>query len=176
MTNSLSFVRALAEEYARKYNPGSQAPFPYQNILAEHSDLEIFYVDLEDDNISGTTLFKDGKFTILINATKPEIRQHFTLGHELGHYFLHQDILRSESAIVDGDAWMDGANMLYRKDDAKNTQIETQANNFAGSLLMPAELVRRGWAVTGSIEELANIFKVSPVAMSVRLTRLGLVK
>jgi len=30
-----------------------------------------------------------GVNNILINTNKPELRQNFTLGHELGHYFLH---------------------------------------------------------------------------------------
>lgn len=174
--HSLTFIRALAEEYARKYNPDRVAPFPYQNILTQHTDLEIHYADLEDPDLSGATLLKDDKFTIVINTAKPDRRQNFTLGHELGHYFLHKEALQEQKAILDGDAWLDSPNILYRLDTAKTTQLETEANNFAASLLMPADLVKRGWQVTQSIEELADIFQVSTVAMSVRLTKLGLVK
>lgn len=176
MTNSLSFIRALAEEYARKYNPQKVAPFPYQNILKEHDDLEIHSADLDDPGLSGATLVKDGTFTIVINNTKPERRQNFTLGHELGHYFLHKDILLNQKAILDNDGWLDGPNVLYRLDTAQRTRIETEANNFAASLLMPADLVKHGWEITQDVQELANIFQVSTVAMSVRLTQLGLVK
>ncbi len=176
MTNSLSFIRALAEEYARKYNPSRVAPFPYQNILKEHSDLEIHFADLDDPGLSGATLVKEGTFTIVINNTKPDRRQNFTLGHELGHYFLHKDILQDQKAILDGDAWLDSPNVLYRLDTARRTQVETEANNFAASLLMPADLVKHGWSVTTDVQELADIFQVSTVAMSVRLTKLGLVK
>lgn len=175
MTKSLTFIRALAEEYARKYNPKKVAPFPYQNILQEHGDLEVHYADLDDPGLSGATLYKDGAFTIVINNTKPERRQHFTLGHELGHYFLHQDILKDQKAILDGDAWLDN-HVLYRLDSAKRTQVETESNNFAASLLMPADLVKHGWQITKDVRELADIFQVSTVAMSIRLTQLGLVK
>lgn len=175
-TNSLTFIRALAEEYARKYNPGHLAPFPYQNILDEHKDLEIHFAELEDESTSGATLYKDGIFTIVVNTAKPERRQNFTLGHELGHYFLHKELLQKEQGILDGDVWVDNPNILYRLDMANNSQIETEANNFAASLLMPADLVKRGWRVTKNVEELADIFQVSTVAMSVRLTKLGLVK
>lgn len=169
-------MRALAEEYARKYNPGKVAPFPYQNILAEHKDLEIHHVDLDDPGLSGAILYKDNLFTIVINVTKPEPRQHFTLGHELGHYFLHKDVLKDEKAILDSDAWLDKPSILFRLDSAKRTQLETEANNFAASLLMPADLVKHGWQVTKDVRELADIFQVSTVAMSIRLTKLGLVK
>jgi Zn-dependent peptidase ImmA (M78 family) len=169
-------INRLAEKYAKRYNPGSIAPFPYENILAAHPDLEIHFTDLEDAKVSGVTLFEHDKYTILINNTKPEARQHFTLGHELGHYFLHQQYLQREKGIVDGEAWLDGPNMLYRQDDVQKTQIELEANNFAASLLMPEDLLRRAWKAFGSIQECARIFNVSVVAMSIRLTKLGLVK
>jgi Zn-dependent peptidase ImmA (M78 family) len=169
-------ITKIAEQYSRRFNPGSIAPFPYENVLATHKDLEIHYADLEDDNVSGVTLFEKGRYTILINSAKPDTRQHFTLGHELGHYFLHKDYLQSEKGVVDQDAWLDGPNMLFRADDIEKTRIEIEANNFAAGLLMPEDLVRRAWQAFGSIQECARIFRVSVVAMSIRLTRLGLVQ
>lgn len=172
---SLEKIAELAEQYAKKYNPGAIAPFPYENVLEDRKDLDIHFADLEDEDVSGVTFCRDGRFTILINSSKLEVWQHFTLAHELGHYFLHQDILRKEEGFVDGGAWLDGPNILYRI-YGENAQLELEANNFAGSLIMPADLVRRAWEVTGgNVEECAKIFKVSTVAMSVRLTRLGLV-
>lgn len=173
---SLEQIAELAERYAKQYNPGAVAPFPYEHVLDDREDLDIHYVDLEDDEVSGVTFCKDARFTILINTSKREEWQHFTLAHELGHYFLHQDILRKEEGFVDGGEWLDGPNMLYRV-YGQNAQAELEANNFAGSLIMPAELVHRAWEVTGgNVEECARIFQVSTVAMSVRLTRLGLVR
>src|SRR5688572_16880371 len=119
--HDLTFVRALAEEYARKYNPDQVAPFPYQNVIDNHPDLEIIHANLEDRALSGATLFKDDTFTILINTVKADNRQHFTLGHELGHYFLHQDILKMQKGILDGDAWLDSTpRILHRLDDAQS--------------------------------------------------------
>jgi Zn-dependent peptidase ImmA (M78 family) len=174
---SLTHIRALAEEYATKYNPEQLAPFPYENILREHKDLRIYFTSLDDDNVSGTILLKDGECNILINSNKPPTRQHFTLGHELGHYFLHQNLLQSEQGIIDGDDSLDGSKILYRSDDEaeKKKDIEIAANNFAASLLMPADLVRQAWEVTHSVEECARIFQVSVVAMSIRVTRMGLI-
>ncbi len=168
-------IRALAEEYALKYNPKHLAPFPYENVITEHTDLRVYFTTLDDDAVSGAILFKDGQYNILINNSKPEARQHFTLAHELGHYFLHGEELRGEHAIIDGDDTLDGPRILYRSDDNKAQRLEIEANNFAASLIMPADLVRRAWDATHSIQECARIFSVSPVAMSIRLTRLGLV-
>jgi Zn-dependent peptidase ImmA (M78 family) len=172
---TLAHIRALAEEYATKYNPSDLSPFPFENVLVDHADLKIYYTALDDSKVSGVILWKDGEYSILINNTKPATRQHFTLGHELGHYFLHQDILKDERGIVDGDDALDGPKILYRSDDDKTTRLEVEANNFAASLIMPANLVRKAWEATLSIEECARIFQVSPIAMTVRLTKLGLV-
>ncbi len=169
-------ISQLAEDLARKHNPGSIAPFPYENLMAAYADLDVHYVDLEDETVSGVTLYENGKYTILVNASKPDTRQHFTLGHELGHYFLHKDIMAAENGIVDKDVWLDVPNMLFRVDDAAKTRMEIEANAFAASLLMPEGLVRRAWEAFGSIEDCARIFKVSAIAMSIRLTRLGLVQ
>jgi Zn-dependent peptidase ImmA (M78 family) len=169
-------IAAFAEECARKYNPSSVAPFPYENVLSAFRDLEIHFVDLEDDEASGVTLFDGGKISILINSTKPETRQHFTLGHELGHYFLHEALVRKWEMVVDRDPYLDGPNMLYRADDLIKTEYEIEANIFAATLLMPEQLVRKAWEATESVEECAEIFKVSVIAMSIRLTKLGLVK
>lgn len=172
----LAHIRALAEELATKFNPNNLAPFPHENVTAKHKDLRVYFTALDDDNVSGVILFKEGEYNILINNSKPVTRQHFTLGHELGHYFLHQDILKGESAIIDGEETLDGPKVLYRMDSEKAKEIEIEANNFAASLIMPTDLVRRAWEATKSIEECAKIFVVSPIAMSIRLTQLGLVR
>lgn len=175
--HSLSFVRALAEEYARKYNPDRVAPFPYKRVLKDHPDLNVFFAALEDEEVSGVIRWKDNSFDIFINANKRLARQNFTLGHELGHYFLHQEILKEEKGIVDGDSALDGtAHVLFAIDSASNEQAEREANNFAASLLMPADIATKGWQEVGNIEELARIFKVPAVIMSIRLAQLGLVK
>jgi Zn-dependent peptidase ImmA (M78 family) len=166
-------IRALAEEYATKYNPDRVSPFPFENVLKAHEDLKIYYTVLEDD-VSGVILFKDNEYSILINTDKPSTRQNFTVGHELGHYFLHKEELQHSSGIIDGDDSLDGQKILYRRDDESNKRLEIEANNFAASLLMPADLVRQAWQATHSVEECARIFSVSVVAMSVRLTKLKL--
>ena len=55
-----SFIRALAEEYAHKYNPDHFAPFPYQNVADLHDDLSVFFANLEDNDVSGVTRWQVG--------------------------------------------------------------------------------------------------------------------
>lgn len=97
---------------------------------------------------------------IHVNRDEPAVRQRFTLAHEIGHFVLgHQNSPRDlpqnfGSAVAD--------------------PRERAANQFAAELLMPADAVRK-LAASGrfaSVEELAQAFQVSKVAMGYRLTNL----
>lgn len=171
---TLEEIQAKAEKLAAKYNPAKLAPFPWENVMDEHADLVIHHTDTLPDEISGATIYQENKFFVLINRSKPETRQNFTLGHELGHYFLHTDTLKKEG-FVDTENFLDNPNILYRVDPSDRSVLERQANRFAAALLMPGELVQKAWQANPNIEETAAIFRVSTVAMSIRLTELGLV-
>jgi len=174
LSMTLTKIRALAEEYAKKYNPDHVAPFPHENVLEQHQDLHIHFVELEDKDVSGVILYKDNEFTILVNIAKPITRQHFTLAHELGHYFLHQDTVRQEQGIVDTDDMIEGLSAQYWLDNPGQVgMLEIEANSFAASLIMPEDLVYRAWEATTDIVACARIFNVSIANMALRLTKLG---
>ena len=170
-------VCALAEDIAAKYNPAGLSPFPYEKIVQENSDLEIVLAET-DQSISGAILFiiTENRFRIIVNKNKPATRQNFTIAHEIGHYFLHKDKIKSnENLLVDGENSLDGASALFRLDAAETTKLETEANNFAAALIMPTKLVQDAWLTLKNIEECARIFNVSVSAMSIRLERLKLI-
>ena len=172
----LEEIRQLAETWTSTYNPEGLSPFPFENILREKNDLQILLSQDVPTNVSGGISFSQEKnmFIILINNGKPQTRQQFTIAHELGHYALHQQHIRDET-FVDHENVLDSAGMLYRRDEAVSTKLEIEANNFAASLIMPESLVRKGWETLNSVEECAEVFHVSIEAMSIRLSRLGLV-
>lgn len=171
---TLAHIRALAEEYAQQYNPDHVAPFPHENVLEVHSDLHIHFVELEDKDVSGVILYQNNEFTILVNIAKSITRQHLTLAHELGHYFLHKDTVRQEQGIIDTDGMIEGLSAQYWLDNPGQMGLpEIEANNFAASLIMPEELVRRAWEATADITACARIFNVSITTMVLRLTKLG---
>lgn len=165
----------IAEGLAKQYNSKGISPFPYENILKDHTEVEMFFIDT-DDQISGAIMFEKitKKIKILINRSKSRTRQQFTIAHELGHYFLHSDTIRSEQGFVDGDGNLDSEKILYRLDEAKSTRIEVEANRFAASLIMPKDYIERAWNELRDVEECAKIFNVSVSAMSIRLEKLGL--
>ncbi len=167
----------LAENYARKYNPDGLSPFPYEKITDDKKDLNI-YVSETENNISGAILFvpEENLFRIVVNKNKPRVRQNFTVAHELGHYFLHQDIIKNnENLLVDEESSLDGNNILFRMDAVQSSRVETEANNFAAALIMPAYLVKDAWMTLKNVDGCAKIFNVSVIAMSIRLERLGLI-
>lgn len=169
-------VTKKAERIIEKYNSEGLSPFPYERIEADRDDLKIVLIPLNDD-LSGVIEFdkNKNKFTIFINVNKSKTRQHFTIAHELGHYFLHQDIIKEEEVIIDGENSLDGNRVLFRLDSYTSTKIETEANNFAASLIMPVGLVKNAWNTFKNVEECARIFNVSISAMSIRLEKLNLI-
>lgn len=61
---------------------------------------------------------------------RPQGRVNFTIGHELGHYYLHRDYLLAGHSH--------GSEANFRSHD----KMEEQADEFAAALLMPLELFR----------------------------------
>ncbi len=96
---------------------------------------------------------------ILVNDDEPYLRQRFTLAHELGHIYLHDN----DEEFVD-----------YRK-DAPRTLKEYEADEFAGCLLMPENIFAIKWKESnGEYQKLSNYFGVSEAAIGMRAYRLGL--
>ena len=96
--------------------------------------------------------------TIHVNGSNQEVRQRFTIAHELGHYF-------------------SGHNDVYRDIYTSNgyNQDEILANNFAAELLMPKDKIEyyMDQLIIKDISHLARIFNVSKEALLIRLGKLG---
>lgn len=102
-----------------------------------------------------------GNFTIYLPPFTSGRRDRFTIAHELGHYYLHY--LHPEKSGAQG----------YQR-GARNA-VETQANVFASSLLMPEQAFKDAFArYQGDAWTLAAVFDVSPAAATVRAQVLGL--
>ena len=103
------------------------------------------------------------KFEIKVNKYEVPERQRFTVAHEIAHYLLHRDDIGS--GVVDS--------VMYRS--ALTSRKETEANRLAADIVMPAQAVGRelkklGGVVTDDVvHQLAELFRVSELAMKVRL-------
>ena|SRR5579872_4877991 len=135
--------------------------------IAEALGLRVWEASLPDA-ISGK-LFQDSVnggsegYSITVNSNEPLRRKRFTIAHEIAHFVLHRDKI-GPLGVVD-DTW-------YRSGLSTNEEIE--ANRLAAEILMPEHLLRhyRFSAAMFNVEQLANLFKVSSQAMSIRLSSL----
>jgi predicted transcriptional regulator len=111
---------------------------------------------------SGASHWSRGKWRVAINATEPITRQRFSLAHEFKHILDHRDLDLLYAAFPERE---------------RDQMIERVCDYFAGCLLMP-----RAWVVathasgTRHPMDLAQVFGVSPTAMGVRLSQIGLAR
>lgn len=160
---------------------GETLPVPVEDIA--DSSFGLFVRDVEDltaapgvPDLPGATglsgLLLPSLAEIWVNASEARDwppRRRFTIGHELGHWCMH----RSGRAI-----WC-RAHAVDAEDDARGAYPpeESEANEFAAALLMPAGLVRRHYErlrrtdPDGCFQQLCRIFEASGAAMSRRLRR-----
>ena len=130
------------------------------------------------ENVSGLLVLRDGNGAVIgYNNSHSEVRQRFTIAHEIGHFVLHQEQTHKSLFIDKKYA------AVYARNDQSSTgenKYEIQANAFAAALLMPTDLLRTEIDLTGFdladervLSELAKKFKVSTQAMAYRLANLG---
>ena len=129
-------------------------------IKDKYQNIKILKVVLASD-VSGKLEYKDGYWMMSVNKLHPNVRQRYTLGHELGHYLNHRDSVKSFEDTV-----------FFRNN--QKSSMEYMADQFAARLLMPEndvnELVSRG---VKTVKEMASKFGVSLEAMKYRLEQLG---
>ena len=166
-------IRSLVDQLLQTHNV-TAPPVPVEKIV-EALGLEVRRAPAEDD-LSGF-LYRDRQkktATIGVNSTHHTNRQRFTLGHELGHYLLH-----------DYDGIHVDRRFQIKLRNAKSSEgtddEEKEANLFAAELLMPKQMVE---AAINSVEgldledqqdlnDLATQFNVSVQAIAFRLAYLG---
>lgn len=124
------------------------------------------------DDISGAIIRDAGQAIIAVNPTHHINRQRFTIAHELGHYFLHEGV---------GEHVDQNFRVAWRNTDSSKAVnwLEIEANRFAAELLMPTQFLRRDLDSLQDISKrsvalLARAYAVSPEAMKIRLTNLGI--
>jgi len=127
-------------------------------------------------------------------------RYRFTLAHEAGHWRLHRQLFQKKAnqlTLLPENA--ERPDYICRSGSTE--PIEYQANRFASCLLMPRDMVKRGWHewrgnmdpmyladlrgercdhstdemfLEDAVRPLAVIFQVSPEAMRIRSEGMGL--
>ena len=117
-------------------------------------------------------------------------RLRFSIAHELGHFYLHRELFAA-AAITTNDHLLDWLN----DHNGRKYEIEREANEFAGRLLVPVEILRECfekmlpamdvkygrhvWVANAEIrskaaELIAPRFGVHPIAIETRFDREGI--
>ena len=106
----------------------------------------------------------------LLEAKEGRLRR-YTVGHEVGHWELHAETIRSGTVSL-----FDGSRIWCR--DGSQDPIERQAEMFSAALLMPrdqllASLPKCPWRGWSHVYRLADEFVVNATPMAIRLEKLG---
>jgi hypothetical protein len=121
-------------------------------IVARRSDLPT----------SGLTTRTDSGWVVVLRSSEAEVRQRFSLAHELKHVLDDPFIGRLYPRLGRASA---------------DERAERICDYFAACLLMPRSWLTRDWC--GGLQNLARLagrYRVSRRAMEVRLTELGLLE
>lgn len=113
----------------------------------------------KESSISGFFDFEEN--AIYVNGGEHYFRQRFTIAHELGHYVMHKDFIKS-----------DDYNILYRSDifNIPDDPREKEANVFARNLLVPPKELAL-YKNDATLDELSILFNVSIPVLKIQLNR-----
>jgi Zn-dependent peptidase ImmA (M78 family) len=138
-------------------------PIPVAEV-AQKEGFSAKYIQGEPNSFSGI-LHRDLK-AIGINADHPKVRQRFSIAHELGHFYLQHP--QEEESVGIGD-------------DSEEWKIcESEANEFAGELLVPRDMLKvecdnlKKKPLEEKIQALLLTFNVSREVLIIQLTKYNL--
>lgn len=138
----------------------SNPPIPLEEI-AKKEGFVVKYIAGESTKFSGI-LHRKLK-AIGINADHHQVRRRFSIAHELGHFFLeHPQEDESANSDEESEEWR---------------ICESEANEFAGELLVPKDLLKaeceklKNKPIDSIIGLLAVLFEVSRDVIIIQLTK-----
>lgn len=159
----LKMARQRGEKVAQEHGFAAFPVDPFE--IAENEDIVVEAKDPEKEGVSGCIVFNDDGVGIIYSThVKSQGFRRFTVGHELGHYFLDghpEEILKAGGFHVSRAGFTQGS-----------SSIELEADHFAAGLLMPSKLVRDVLAREGvglsSINALALDAEASLTSAAIR--------
>lgn len=136
--------------------------------VARGRGIEVVAKPMENEGVSGMLIRYGNEFAIAY-ATHHENEgfENFSVGHELGHYFLpgHAE------AVIAGDTGSHASRAGYSSGD----KYEAEADRFAAGFLMPRHLffpaLREAGSGLAAIENLSALCKTSLHATAIRYTQ-----
>jgi len=168
--------KLIKENATRLLNEANVSASPVVlRVLLENQGVSLASAPAEE-HLSGFLLRHPGEAPVIgFNSALPVVRQRFIVAHELGHLLLHGKTgLHVDRSLVR----LEGV-----KTDAPD-EDEIEANPFPAELSMPEKWIREDAGLIGPaavddnpvIGHLAQKYRVSKQAMTIRLTSLGLIQ
>jgi Zn-dependent peptidase ImmA (M78 family) len=148
-------------------------PVPVEKI-ARDEGATIYAKPLESE-MAGYFYRDKGNVVIGVNSSQSPVRQRFTVGHELGHFLLHE----YHDPHWDRDTFRV---RLRGPESSEGTDVaEMEANLFAAELLMPTSFLKRDLKLGTSVDllddeivaKLAKRYGVSTQALLIKLSRMN---
>ncbi len=149
----------LLAEYQRASGTNLTLPIPVEDLLERHLELTLDFDDLharlgvpmmgDEPEVLGA-LWVNSREVFIDQSLDPEEhpyregRYRFSVGHEIGHWWLHRKYLTSLS--VQSSLFEDllEPTVVCRTSDSQD-MLEWQANHFASCIVMPQKLVHQAW-------------------------------
>lgn len=145
-------IKEKVDEILIEYDMYKKAPIDVLKICA-HNSIKVQVVKFKDKNVCAAIHKLNDEETdsyeIFVSYLQSPLEQRVSIAHELGHYYLHKDILNKEM-LVD----------MYRKFSSREEQEEQEAEYFARCLLLEEYSLRTLLAKVDDINDIANMFKV----------------
>ncbi len=148
-------------EVISKYT--TSIPVDVKKVARDHG-IKLNAIFMERD--AGRIRKSKNEYIIDYNLYHPEVKQRFTIAHELGHFFLHKGEINKQG-LTDNALYFSGL----------STELEVEANKFAAELLMPYQAIYPviHYATKAGKDlaprDLAKLLEVSEQAI---MTRLGI--
>jgi hypothetical protein len=146
-------ANALLAEFARWKGVEVKLPIPVEDILEDHLGLHLGFDDLcarlGAPDILGALWIENAE-VIVDQTLDPEeqpsalARYRFTLGHEVGHWQLHRELVMARRQQDELFQQATAPSIVCRTSQ-KRERIELQADAFSAALLMPRPAVAAGW-------------------------------
>ncbi|MBF9036830.1 ImmA/IrrE family metallo-endopeptidase [Rhodobacterales bacterium HKCCE2091] len=129
----LKMARQRGEKVAQEHGFTAFRVDPFE--IAENEDIVVEAKDPGKEGVSGCIVFNDDGVGIIYSThVKSQGFRRFTVGHELGHFYLDghpEEILNAGGFHASRAGFTQGS-----------SSIELEADHFAAGLLMPSKLVR----------------------------------
>jgi hypothetical protein len=142
-------VLDLMRKYAKARGKPLRPPVDVDDIIEGFLKLDLEVTDLKElvgvPDVLGAAWFEDDVIRVDSSLEGKEGRLAFTLGHEIGHWWMHRPIFEMEKVSLPLYAYDKGQPArpaMVCRSGKKKEPAEWQADQFAARLLMPESDVR----------------------------------